>query len=126
MGKEKYQLEILVNSSTKILYNALGTPSGLAEWFADDVHIKNDVYTFFWDGSEEQARLMTKKVGEYIRFQWLEDEGEDYFLEFRIKTDPLTKEVALIITDYCEPEEKEEAMQLWDSQVQELKHILGS
>lgn len=124
--KEHYRLEILVKSSTSILYNFLSTPSGLSEWFANNVNIKNDVYTFIWDGSEEQARLLTKKRGEYIRFQWLEDDGTDYFFEFRIKTDALTKEVALIIQDHAEADEKEEAILLWESQISTLKHVLGS
>ena len=124
--KESFRLEFLVKSSTTILYNFLSTPSGLSEWFANNVNIKEDVYTFIWDGSEEQARLLSRKRGEFIKFQWLDDEGTDYFFEFRIKTDPLTNEVALIIQDYAEPDESNEAIQLWESQISTLKHVLGS
>ena len=59
--KVKFQLEIPLNSSKGVLYNCISTPSGLAEWFCDDVNIKKDVHIFFWDGSEESARMVSKK-----------------------------------------------------------------
>ena len=65
MDKEKYTLEFLINASNKIIYNCLTSPSGLSEWFADDVNIRNDIYTFKWDGSEEDARLLNKKKDEF-------------------------------------------------------------
>ncbi|MEM9023523.1 MAG: START-like domain-containing protein [Bacteroidota bacterium] len=125
-AKEKYELEFIMKTSTRILYNLLSTPSGLSEWFADNVNIKDDIFTFIWDGSEEAARMVQKRSGESIRFQWLDDEGEDYYFEFHMKLVPLTKEVVLMITDYAEEDEREEAMLLWDSQVSRLRHILGS
>ena len=124
--KTQYQFEYVIRTSAKVLYPRLSTPSGLAEWFADNVNIKNGVYSFFWEGSEEQAKLISKKANESVRFQWLEDEGTDYFLEFRIATDPLTKDVALIIVDHVEDDEKDEAKLLWDSQVNSLRHLLGA
>lgn len=126
--KEKYQLEYTINSSSNVLFNFISTPSGLQEWFSDMVNVKKDVFTFEWDGSEEQARLLAKKDKEFIRFQWLsdEEEGNDTFFEFRVRIDSLTKDVALLITDFAEPDEKEEAVLLWNSQIDELKHTIGS
>ena len=126
--KEKFQLEYTINSSSNVLFNFVSTPSGLQEWFSDMVNVKNDVFTFEWDGSEEQARLLAKKDKEFIRFQWLTDEedGNDAFFEFRVRIDSLTKDVALLITDFAEPDEKEEAVLLWNSQIDELKHTIGS
>lgn len=124
--KVKYQLEYLVRSSTKILYNCLSTPSGLSEWFSDNVNIKNDRYIFIWDGSEETAKLLSIKANEYIKFRWDEDEGEDYYWEMRLKQDALTKEVALIVTDFAIEEELDESKMLWDSQVSSLLQLLGS
>ena len=126
--KTKFELEYLIKTSSKILYNMLSTPSGLSEWFADDVNIRDDVYTFIWDGSEETAHIINKKINESIRFQWEDDVNEEnsYFFEMRIQIDPLTKEVALIITDFAEEDEIEESKMLWDNQVNELKHVLGS
>ena len=74
MEKEKFQIEFPINSSKGVLYNCMSTPSGLAEWFCDDVNIKKDVHTFLWDGSEEVARLVSKKKDEFVKFKWIEDE----------------------------------------------------
>jgi hypothetical protein len=123
--KIKFQIEIEVKSSTKVLYNMISTPSGLSEWFADDVNIKDDVYTFFWDGSSEEARLITKRKGEAIKFQWFE-EGEKTFFEMAIKIDELTNDVAMMITDFAEEDEIEESKLLWTNQVNVLKKVIGS
>ncbi len=122
---EKIEMEFAVRSSTSVLYDMLSTPSGLSEWFADDVNIKDDIYTFIWDGSEEQAKLLKKKKGEYIRFHWLDHEDEDTFLEMRIKVDPMTNDVALMVTDFADEEDIEETQELWESQISELSHRLG-
>ena len=122
----KFQLEYPIHSSINILYKRLSNPSGLSEWFADDVHIRNDVYTFYWDGSEQAARLVNKKENEFVRFHWIDNEDESYF-EFAIQVDDLTNDVSLIITDFAEDEqEKEGNALLWDTQVENLKHALGS
>ncbi|MEZ4722816.1 MAG: START-like domain-containing protein [Flavobacteriales bacterium] len=124
--KKKIELEFIVKSSVKILYQCLSTSSGLSEWFADDVTIKRDQAKFEWDGSVEEAKIIAKKPDMFIRYQFLDDEDTDYYFEFAIKTDPLTGEVALIITDFAEEDEIEEQRMLWESQVGELMHILGS
>lgn len=104
------------------------TPSGLAEWFCDDVNIKKDVHVFIWDGSEESARLVTKKRDEYIKFRWLEDEEDNLatFFEFRIKIDALTGDTAIVITDFAEEDEVDDAKVLWSAQIDRLKQVLGA
>jgi uncharacterized protein YndB with AHSA1/START domain len=128
MEKVKFENEYIINASKGIIYNLLSTPSGLSEWFADDVNINKDIYTFIWDDSEEEARLLTKKNEEHIKFRWMEDEedGNDVFFEIRIKIVPLTGETVLIITDFADEDELEEAALLWDSQIDKLKRIMGS
>jgi len=64
----KFQLEYPIHSSINILYKRLSTPSGLSEWFADDVHIRDNVYTFYWDGSEQQAKLLKTKENQLSVF----------------------------------------------------------
>ena len=125
MDKVKLELEYIINTSPTILFNCLCTPSGLSEWFADDVNIKNDRYTFFWDGSEETAIIKTTKKSESVKFQWEDDEGEDYYFEMTIRIDDLTKDVALLITDYAEEGELEEAKLMWDNNILKLKQAIG-
>jgi len=122
-----YQLEYPMHSSIKILFERLSTISGLSEWFAEDVSISRDgVYTFTWDGSSQEAQLISKKKGEHIRFRWL-DSNEDEYFEFKIQIDDLTSDVSLIITDFAEDEsDKEDAENLWNAQIENLKQIIGS
>jgi uncharacterized protein YndB with AHSA1/START domain len=104
----------------------ISTPSGLSEWFADDVNIRGNELTFFWDGSEEKAKILNKVKDQFIRFQWDYDEGEEAYFEFRIKIDALTREVALIITDFVEEDEQDSARSLWESQFEDLRRVLGA
>lgn len=124
--RTKIEIEYLLRTSPKILYNMISTPSGLSEWFADDVNIRGTELTFFWDGSEEKAKILTKVKDQYIKYQWDYDDGEEAFFEFRIKIDALTGEVALIVTDYVEEGEEESARSLWESQLEDLRRVLGA
>lgn len=123
---EKFKLEFLVHCSPSILFNMISTPSGLSEWFSDDVNIKKDKYTFIWNDSQEEATLLKEKKAEYIRFHWDEHEDEETYFEFRIKIDELTKEVALLVTDFCDEDDLEETKLLWENQINDLKHVVGS
>jgi len=127
MSLIKYSIEYPIKTSISILYKRLTTPSGLAEWFADNVNIKNDVLTFYWDGSEEDAIVLKKKKHEFIRYQWLDDEGEEErYFEFHIQVHNMTKDISLIVTDFAEDEqEKEDGIQLWDKQIDNLKNAIG-
>lgn len=124
--KKKIVLEYPINSSSKILYTRLSTPGGLAEWFADDVNLKGNTYYFIWDEAEQCAEVVKKKENKYIQFRWIEGEEEDVTFEFRINIDELTGDVALIITDTIDEEDEEDAIDLWNSQIAELRHVLGS
>jgi uncharacterized protein YndB with AHSA1/START domain len=124
--RTKIEIEFPLHSSPKILYNMISTPSGLSEWFADDVNVRDNVLTFFWDGSEEKARIITKVKDQYVKYQWDFDEGESMYFEFRIKIDAITREVALMVTDFVEPDEEESARGLWESQLEDLRRVLGA
>ena len=122
----KYELEYPIHSSINILFDRLSTLSGLSEWFADDVNVNREgIYTFSWEGSEQQATLISKKKNQHVRFKWL-DSDEEYF-EFLIQVDELTNDISLIVTDFAEDDEdKEDAVQLWNLQIDNLKKIIGS
>jgi len=124
--KVKFEIEFVVQASPSLLYNYMATPSGMSEWFADNVNLKGDYYSFIWDGSEEKAELLTKKSGDRIKFRWVEDEDEPYFFELRIQVDEITKDVSLIITDFAEEDEIDEGKMFWENQISELKQVIGS
>ena len=123
----KYSLEFPINSSVSILYKRLSTPSGLAEWFADDVMVKNKIFTFFWEGSEQEAKLLKLKTDHFIRFKWEDNDTKEDYFEFLIQIDDMTSDVSLIITDFAEDEQdQEEQTSLWSNQISLLKMAIGS
>lgn len=126
--KVKFEMEFEVNSSVAVLFNMISTPSGLSEWFADDVNIKDDLFTFIWDGSVQQAKLVGKRKQESVKFQWLEDfeDGLKTYFEFAIKVDDLTNDVALIITDFADNDDLVDAKRLWSNQINDLKATIGA
>jgi len=126
--KIKFEMEFPIHASPQLLFQYLSTPSGLSEWFADNVNSRGEVFTFIWNDAEEKARLLSKKTGERIKFRWLDDEedGESYYFELKIQVDDITKDVSLMITDFVYDDEMEEAKMLWDNQISDLKQVLGS
>ncbi len=123
--KKKFELEYDINSSPRVLFNRLSTPGGLAEWFADDVNLHGGIYTFIWENSEQQAEIVQRKDNKYVRFRWIEEDDCDSYFEFRLNQDELTGDVSLMITDFAEDDETTDAVDLWDTQIAELKHVIG-
>lgn len=128
MSKIKFEIEFPIHASPNLLYQYVGTASGLAEWFADNVNSRGEIYSFIWDGSEEKARALLERPEERIKFRWLEDEenNDKYFFEFKIEVDDITNDVALVVTDFSEEDELEESKMFWESQIEELKHLIGA
>ncbi|NCG04304.1 MAG: SRPBCC domain-containing protein [Bacteroidetes bacterium] len=128
MSKTKFELEFVIQASPQLLYQYMHTPSGLSEWFADNVNARTEKYSFIWDDSEEEALLLRKKPNEFVRFRWLngEDDQDDCYFEMQIVVDEITKDVSVVVTDFAEEDEVEETKMLWESQIGDLKQVLGS
>jgi len=125
--KVKFEMEFPIHASPQLLYQYISTPSGLSEWFADNVNSRGELFTFIWNDSEEQAKLITKKSGERIKFRWsYDDEDPQYYFEIRIQVDEITKDVSLMVTDFSEEDEIDETKMLWTNQISDLKQVLGS
>ena len=125
MSKIQYEIEYLVHSSTLILYNCISNPSSLEEWFADSVNQKGDRFTFKWEDEERQATLLSSKKNQFICWQWDEKDFDDTFFEMRIKVDEMTNDIALIITDFCDEGDEEDARMLWDLAIDDLHRVIG-
>lgn len=126
--KSKFEIEYPITASPQLLYQYISTPSGLTEWFADDVNSRGEMFTFIWGDSEEKAKLVTKKTDEKVKFRWLDENDADteYFFELRIVLDELTKDVTLMVTDFADDKEIKDQTQLWNNQIADLKKVLGS
>ena len=98
--RRKLEVECVFPSSVKLLFPRISTADGLAEWFADEVHVEGKRFTFCWDETEQYADLLELQKNEYVRFRWLDKERKDEYFEFRLHIEPLTEDVALIVTDF--------------------------
>jgi len=123
--KIKYEIEFPIQASPNMLYQYISSASSLSEWYADNVNSRGKTFSFFWDGVEEQAELVSSKNNQFVKFKWLE-EDDDYYFEIKIVVDELTKDVSLMVTDFSEKGEVEESKMLWESQIADLKQVLGS
>ncbi len=123
--KKKFNLEYEVKSSPKILFSFITEPNALAQWFADDVSYRDQVFTFIWDGEEHRAKILSVKENKLVKFKWLDDEPHCYF-EMEVLQDELTNDVALSITDFAPEDSFEERKLIWDNQIQYLISVLGA
>ncbi len=124
--KIKFEIEFPIHASPQMLYQYFGSASGLSEWFADNVNSRGELFTFIWDGAEEQAKLVSKKRDVKLRLKWLESEDDDSYFEFRVEVDALTNDVSLMITDFADEDEVENSRMFWENQISELKHRIGA
>jgi uncharacterized protein YndB with AHSA1/START domain len=129
--KHKYVAEYEIRASAKMIYPYLNTASGLSQWFAEDVNIKNDekVYHFIWEGENHFAKLTAQRTNAHVKFEFLPenavDEKDPSYIEFKIDTNELTQSVYLKIIDYSDMEDEEELKDLWDNLIDALKEIVG-
>lgn len=125
MTKEAFQIEyVLRKGSANLLWKLISTPSGLAEWFADDVDQRDELFTFYWDKSSQEAERISQCQGKYMRFHWV-DEPDNYYFEMRIEQSDLTGDTVLRITDFAEPSELSSNTELWNTQIEILTRRTG-
>ena len=117
--RRKIELEYIFSSSVKVLFSRLSTP-------ADDVFQKGNQFIFIWNGSEQPATLVELKSNAVVRFRWDDAEEEDEYFEFNIHVEPLTGDVALIITDFADEDEVNDTIELWNKQMDILHRNLGA
>ena len=126
MNKSKFIGEYSINASRKMLFPYISTASGLSQWFADDVNITEDkVYTMFWDGEVNRAKIVSIKANRFIKFEFEGEDDDDLnFIEIRLEMNELTQEVYIKITDYSDID-NQEVSDLWEGLIHDLKEIVG-
>lgn len=124
--KERFSVEFYMNATPGSLYDMISSPSGLSEWFCDDVDVRGDHFTFRWGNDDQTAQCLSRKFGELMRFQWEDDEDQGAYFELRIRVDPMTNETCLVVTDHAWPKDLDEAKALWGSQIHSLQRVLGA
>ena len=125
MAKEKFTLEYDMRSTpVSMLWSYIATANGLKEWFADDAKMDGKEVVLIWNGVEQGLSIVGLRTEKYIRYRWSEDTDKTYF-ELRIMTAELTGNSVLCVTDFAEPEELQEAKDLWNYQMETLQRQLG-
>ena len=81
--KVKFELEFPIHASPQMLYQYISSASNLSEWFADNVNSRGIIFSFFWDGIEEKAELLSSKSNTFVNENLL-----SIFLNFKIKYIP--------------------------------------
>lgn len=121
----KYKMEFDMKSTpVAILWDYISTENGLKQWFADNVKIKDKEYLFIWKGYSQEAKVVGMRKGLAIKLQWLDSPSRTYF-EMRILTSEMTDNTVLQITDFSEDDEMDESQDLWRSQIDTLRRVIG-
>lgn len=123
--KVLYTLEYPVRCSPAILYEFLRTPAGIQEWFADKVDERDGQFSFAWNGTEDKAELIDSEEDKFVRFRW-DYMGKDEYFEWRIDKSEVTNQTILVISDFADKKEIKDQSQLWEYQVKDLFHRIGS
>jgi len=124
--KQLFTIEFPVRCSPTILWEFLSTPSGLQEWFADVVNVRDGIYSFSWSGgAPDKAKLLEIKEEEVVRFQWMHGDAKEYF-EFKITRTEISNQTILVVSDFAEKNDVKDQSRLWEYQIKELFHRLGA
>lgn len=126
MEKTKFQIEFDLKSiPPALLWTYISSPSGLKEWFADEVTLHGKRFTFRWDdGAEQTAAIVVQRTESSLRLRWQGDSLRHYF-EFKILSGEMTDSTSLLVTDFALPSEIADARDLWISQLENLRITLG-
>ena len=124
-SKQLYTLEYPVRSSPAILFEFLSTPAGLQEWFAEKVDERDGVFSFTWNGSTDKAELLEMEENRFVKYRWLHAPDGEYF-EFAVEKSEVSNQTILVIKDFAEKKDIPDQKRLWDFQVNDLFHRIGS
>ena len=127
MKKEKYSIEFVMgNASPQSLWRMLTDSTMMEEWFAVKVRVTDrKFYTFTWDRNVQEVEQTIKKPISQVRYNWLAEDRQGTYFEFKIHTMELSGDIALEVIAFATPEEKDDAIFLWKTQVELLKRRLG-
>jgi len=124
--KELIELEFVLPVSPKLLYHLISTEEGLSKWFADRVIILNQNISFYWSKQRIDAKILAQKENKFVKYAWLEDIEDKNNCYFEIAIHSTNENSTTIkITDFSDPEEKNENIILWNTHIDKLKRAIG-
>lgn len=69
--------------------------------------------------------MVEQLENEFVKYRWDYYDKDEYF-EFRIEQSSITNETILKITDFADKLDLKDQERLWNTQVSDLKHRIGS
>ena len=124
MAKEVFEIDYVLKTSPRILYDFVKQPTHLSQWFCDKCESRLDEYNFIWKGYSERAVLIDDIEEELVAYHW-EGSDDDEFFEFAINVNEISGDTVLTINDFAESNEVEDQKMWWDEQIQKLIRVMG-
>lgn len=124
MAKEVFEIDYVMKTSPRILYDFVKQPTHLAQWFCDKCESRLDEYNFIWKGFSEKALLIDDIEEELVAFHW-ENSDDDEFFEFAINVNEISGDTILTINDFADEGEIKDQKAWWDNQIQKLVRVMG-
>ena len=131
MKKQKIIIEHELRSNSQpIIWQLISTPEGLARWIADDVQQDGDTITFTWGEvwkhhETRKAAIIEIERNHRFKIKWADETDEDAYLELRMEHINITYDYILSITDYALEEDVDTLYDLWDDNLNRLRHSSG-
>ncbi len=69
--------------------------------------------------------MIDQEQDKFVKFRWLHSDKNEYF-EFRIEKTEISNQTILIVKDFAEKNDVKDQSQLWEYQIKELFHRIGS
>ncbi|MDZ7897883.1 MAG: START-like domain-containing protein [Arcicella sp.] len=130
MSKHKFTAEFELRASPKVLFPYLSQASGLQQWFAEKVILKDSTtFDFFWDGENHVAKLSQLRFQKSAKFDFIPanpEEKDHNYLEFKLDVSDLTGSTYLKVIDYSSNTDDDELNELWEDLIFKLKEIVGN
>lgn len=130
MAATHFEFEYEIKASPKVLYPYLSTASGLEQWFADKVTVKNaEHFIFFWDEENHNAQLVQNKTNKSVKFEFTRPGAapNSSYIELILDVSELSNTTYLKVFDSASTfKSPADATELWDYLTDKLKEIVGS
>lgn len=126
MKRELVELEFFFKASLPLVFEYVSSEEGLIRWFCDAIIVRDEIYEFYWNNSSERARIIEYDDDKRVVFKWEDADDPDEYLKFEVYKSPVTNETIFKVSEFCDADEVEDTIELWESQVVELMKLLGS
>lgn len=125
MKRELVELEFFFRASLPMVFEYVSSEEGLIRWFCDEIIVRDEIYEFYWNNSSERAKVVEFDDENKIVFRWEDADDPEEYLKFEVYKSPVTNETILKVSEFCDTDEVEDTIELWESQVSELIKLLG-